>query len=64
MTNLCHEQGSIENLFFHIGYGNQQGGGILIMRIRSLNEAKSYMETLPLALYFESINHVAIDKVY
>ena len=54
-TNLWREQGLIESLFARVESGNQLGGGILVMR------AKSHMETLPLAPYFE---YVAIDKIY
>lgn len=60
-TNLWREQGLIESLFARVESGNQLGGGILVMRAKSLNEAKSHMETLPLAPYFE---YVAIDKIY
>lgn len=63
-TNLWREQGLIESLFARVENGNQLGGGILVMRVASLDEARSHMEALPLAPYFESVEYIAIDKIY
>lgn len=64
VTNSWREQGLIESLFARVENDNQLGGGILVMRAASLDEARTHMEALPLAPYFESIEYVAIDKIY
>ncbi len=64
MTNLWREQGLIESLFARVENGNKLGGGILVMRAKTLDEAKSNMAELPLAPYFESVDYIAIDKIY
>lgn len=64
MTNSWREQGLIESLFARVENGNKLGGGILVMRAKTLDEAKSNMEKLPLAPYFKSVEYAAIDKIY
>lgn len=64
MTNMWREQGLIESLFARVENGCKLGGGILVMRVKTLEEAKANMDRLPLAPYFESVDYVAIDKIY
>ncbi|WP_423214735.1 hypothetical protein [Streptococcus equinus] len=63
MSNSWHEEGLIENLFARVK-DNKLGGGILVMRAKTLEEAKTKMSELPLATYFEKIDYIAIDKLY
>ncbi|AND78699.1 hypothetical protein [Streptococcus pantholopis] len=63
VSNRWHEEGLIENLFARVE-NDALGGGILVMRVKTLEEAEARMSELPLAPYFEKIDYEAIDKIY